>query len=50
MFVDRTTAPDDADDADTLARDTLLHGGNVVVADELGVTDGVAGVLRYASH
>ena len=47
MFVDRTTAPDDAD---TLARDTLLHGGNVVVADELGVTDGMAGVLRYASH
>ena len=47
MFVDRTAAPDDAD---TLARDTLLHGGTVVVADELGVADGVAGVLRYASH
>lgn len=47
MFVDRTTAPDDAD---ALARDTLLHGGTVVVADGLGVADSVAGILRYSTH
>ena len=47
MFVDRTTAPDDAD---ALARDTLLHGGTVVVADGLGVADSVAGILRYSAH
>ncbi len=47
MFVDRAAAPDDAD---TLARDTLLHGGTVVVADDLGVADAVAGILRYAMH
>ncbi len=47
LFVDRSAAPDDAD---TLARDTLLHGGTVVVADDLGVADAVAGILRYATH
>ncbi len=47
MFVDRAAAPDDAD---TLARDTLLHGGTVVVADDLGVADAVAGLLRYTTH
>ena len=38
------------DDADALARDTLLHGGTVVVADGLGVADSVAGILRYSAH
>lgn len=47
LFVDRFTAPDDTD---TLACDTLLHGGTVVVADDLGVADAVAALLRYAAH
>lgn len=45
-FVDRAAA---ADDTDTLVRDTLSYGGTVVVADDLGVTEGVAAILRYAA-
>ena len=46
-FIDPTSAPDNADE---LARDTLLFGGAVVVASALDVSDGVAGILRYANH
>jgi hypothetical protein len=45
-FIDRACA---ADDTDALARDTLLFGGKVVVADDLGVVDGVAAILRYTT-
>ncbi len=45
-FVDRSFA---GGDADSLARDTLLLGGTVVIADDLGVVDGVAAILRYAA-
>lgn len=44
-FIDREAI---ADDNDALARDTLLYGGTVVVADDLGAADGVAAILRYA--
>jgi stalled ribosome rescue protein Dom34 len=47
LFVDRIAIPDGAD---TLAYDTLLRGGTVVVADDLGVADSVAAILRYATH
>jgi hypothetical protein len=47
LFVDRIATPDGAD---TLAHDTLLRGGTVVVADDLGVADSVAAILRYATH
>lgn len=47
IFVDRSAAPDDTD---SLLRDTLLHSGNAVVADDLRVTDGVAAILRYAAR
>ena len=47
VFFDRGCAPDDADQ---LARDTLLFGGNVVISHDLGATDGVATILRYATH
>ena len=45
-FLDRTAAVA----ADALARDTLLFGGTVVVADDLGVTDGVAAIVRYTTQ
>jgi hypothetical protein len=47
LFVDRSVT---VDGADTLARDTLLHGGSVVVANDIGVADGVAAIVRYATH
>ena len=47
-FLDRSTPP--AADTDLLARDTLLFGGTVVVANDLGVTDGVAAIVRYATE
>lgn len=46
LFIDRGVP---VDEADRLARQALLFGGDVVVADELDVTDGVAAVLRYAA-
>ena len=46
-FIDRTAAPDDAD---ILARDTLLYGGSVEITGDLGVRDGVAAILRYSAH
>jgi hypothetical protein len=45
-FVDRSCA---GRDADALARDTLLLGGDVVITDDLGVADGVAAILRYTA-
>jgi hypothetical protein len=36
-------------DADSIARDALLFGGDVVIAPDLRVDDGVAGLLRYKS-
>lgn len=45
-FIDRECAPTDADE---LARTTLAFGGGVVVTAELGVRDGVAAIMRYAS-
>ncbi len=47
-FLDRAAPP--ATDTDLLASDTLLFGGTVVVADDLGVTDGVAAIVRYATE
>lgn len=44
LFLDRTRL---ADGADEVASDTLAHGGDIVIADELEVTDGVAALLRY---
>lgn len=44
LFLDRTRL---VDGADTVARDTLARGGSIVIADELGVADGVAALLRY---
>jgi Bacterial archaeo-eukaryotic release factor family 2 len=46
LFLDRANLTDDADE---IARDALLHGGDVVVVDELGVDDGIAVLLRYAA-
>ncbi|RLE21960.1 MAG: hypothetical protein DRJ50_08405 [Actinobacteria bacterium] len=40
---------DEMSDADSIARDALLLGSDVVVARDLGVADGVAGLLRYKS-
>ena len=37
------------DNADEITRDALLHGGDVVVVDDLGVDDGVAVLLRYTA-
>jgi hypothetical protein len=47
-FIDRSATRDI--DIDLLARDTLLFGGTVVVTDDLGVTDGIAAVVRYATQ
>lgn len=46
LLLDRRALPDDADQ---LAADALLFGGRVVLADDLGVADGVGAVLRYAT-
>jgi hypothetical protein len=35
------------DGADGVARDTLAHGGTIVIADDLEVTAGVGALLRY---
>ncbi len=49
-FFDRSIAVMNPADVDVLARDTLLFGGTVVVTSDLGVADGVAAVLRFATH
>ena len=46
LFLDRASLTGDADE---IARDALLHGGDVVVVDDLGVDDGVAVLLRYTA-
>jgi stalled ribosome rescue protein Dom34 len=47
MFVDRSASSDECNE---LARDTLLSGGAVVVTSNLDTADGVAALLRYATH
>lgn len=44
LLLDRGALPDDAD---RLAGDALLYGGRVVLANDLGATDGVGAILRY---
>jgi hypothetical protein len=44
LFVDRAEV---SDLHEAIARTTLMYGGAVVVADELGVADGVAALVRY---
>ena len=47
LFLDRAMLTEGADE---IARDALLHGGDVVVADDLGVADGIAVLLRYVTN